>query len=51
MYGVDEKEITEKDMIEASRQANVLDFIEDKKIFPDGFDTLVGERGVKLSGG
>ena len=33
---------------EAARRANALSFIED---FPDGFDTLVGERGVKLSGG
>ncbi len=33
---------------EAAKRANALDFIEK---FPDGFDTLVGERGVKLSGG
>jgi len=32
----------------AARQANAFDFIES---FPDGFDTLVGERGVQLSGG
>ncbi len=32
----------------AARQANALEFI---KGLPDGFDTLVGERGVKLSGG
>lgn len=32
----------------AARQANALDFIEQ---LPQGFDTLVGERGVKLSGG
>ena len=28
-----------------------LDFVNDKKIFPDGFKTLVGERGNNLSGG
>lgn len=33
---------------EAARQANALEFIES---FPEGFNTLVGERGVKLSGG
>lgn len=33
---------------EAAKQANALEFIEE---LPDGFDTLVGERGIKLSGG
>ncbi|RED98840.1 ABC transporter ATP-binding protein [Marinoscillum furvescens] len=33
---------------EAAAKANALDFINS---FPEGFDTLVGERGVKLSGG
>lgn len=32
----------------AAAQANALEFIDQ---LPDGFDTLVGERGVKLSGG
>lgn len=32
----------------AARRANALEFIEK---LPEGFDTLVGERGVKLSGG
>lgn len=39
---------SEEQIIEAARQANTLDFI---KKLPDGFDTMVGERGVKLSGG
>ena len=38
-------------MDEACRKANALSFIEDKKKFPDGYQTVVGERGVKLSGG
>ena len=33
---------------EAARAANALEFIEKT---PEGFDTIVGERGVKLSGG
>jgi ABC-type multidrug transport system fused ATPase/permease subunit len=28
-----------------------LNFIKDKSLFPDGYKTLVGERGTKVSGG
>jgi ABC-type multidrug transport system fused ATPase/permease subunit len=38
----------EEEIREAARKANVLEFIER---FPDGMDTLVGERGTQLSGG
>ncbi len=33
---------------EAARQANALEFIDD---FPDGINTMVGDRGIQLSGG
>ncbi|HEY0908529.1 MAG TPA: ABC transporter ATP-binding protein [Candidatus Paceibacterota bacterium] len=39
---------TKEQVIEASKHAHAHDFIEK---FPNGYDTLVGERGVKLSGG
>lgn len=39
---------SEEEIKKAAEQANALDFIEN---LPNGFDTLVGERGVKLSGG
>jgi ABC-type multidrug transport system fused ATPase/permease subunit len=39
---------SESELIEAARRANALQFIQS---FPDGFNTVVGERGVKLSGG
>jgi len=39
---------TEEEMTEACRKANIFDFIQRQ---PEGLDTLVGNRGLKLSGG
>jgi subfamily B ATP-binding cassette protein MsbA len=41
-------EATEAQVLEACRIARVDEFTEK---FPDGYETIVGERGVKLSGG
>jgi subfamily B ATP-binding cassette protein MsbA len=45
-YG--KKGVDEKRIIEAARAANAHEFI---MSFPDGYDTMIGERGVKISGG
>jgi len=39
---------TDEEMREACRIANILDFVDS---LPDGLDTVVGERGYRLSGG
>ncbi len=39
---------TDEEIIEAAKQANAHDFIME---LPDGYDTNIGQRGVKLSGG
>ena len=38
----------DSEIIEAAKQANAHEFISK---FPEGYNTLVGERGIKLSGG
>jgi ATP-binding cassette subfamily B protein len=42
------QDATEREVIEAAQVANAHEFIVK---LPDGYDTLIGERGVKLSGG
>ena len=39
---------TEEEVLQACRIARVDEFAE---VFPEGYETVVGERGVKLSGG
>ena len=39
---------TEEEVIEAAKRANIHDYV---MTLPDGYDTVIGERGVKLSGG
>jgi ATP-binding cassette subfamily B protein len=41
-------EATDAEIRQAAEAAHVTEFVDS---LPDGFDTLVGERGVKLSGG
>jgi len=36
---------------EACRLASAYDFIHDTRLFPLGYRTMVGDRGIKLSGG
>lgn len=42
------EDATEEELITACKNANIHDFISNQ---PDGYDTVVGNRGLKLSGG
>ena len=46
LYG--RPDATEEEMMEAARRANIHNYI---MTLPNGYDTQIGERGVKLSGG
>jgi subfamily B ATP-binding cassette protein MsbA len=39
---------THEELVEAARKAHALEFIEE---LPDGFETILGDRGIRLSGG
>ena len=46
LYG--KPDATDEEVIEAAKRANIHDYI---MTLPNGYDTQIGERGVKLSGG
>jgi ATP-binding cassette subfamily B protein len=46
LYG--KQDASDEEMIEAAKRASIHDFI---MTLPNGYDTEVGERGVRLSGG
>ena len=49
LYGVDN--YNKNDLEEVLKLSNINNFINDKEKFPDGLNTLVGERGVNISAG
>lgn len=46
LYG--NPDATKEEVMLASKRANIHEFVQ---TLPDGYDTVIGERGVKLSGG
>ena len=46
LYG--KPDATEEEILLASKRANIHDYV---MSLPNGYDTVIGERGVKLSGG
>lgn len=46
LYG--RPDATDEDVIEAAKRANIHEYV---MTLQDGYDTIIGERGVKLSGG
>ncbi len=47
-FGIDEKKIDDEKIYMALEKAQLRDFVEG---LPQGLDTMVGERGVRISGG
>lgn len=47
-FGIHDRDVAEEELKRITKKAHVLHNIEK---FPDGFETILGERGVNLSGG
>jgi ATP-binding cassette subfamily B (MDR/TAP) protein 1 len=47
-YGDNSRDVTQKEIEEAAINANIHSFIDS---LPDGYDTMVGDKGTQLSGG
>lgn len=48
-YGIPEKEIHEEALVQAAKTAHIHEFVVNE--LPEGYDTTIGEEGVRLSGG
>jgi ABC-type multidrug transport system fused ATPase/permease subunit len=48
-FGVNPREISEEAVIDAAKIANIHDFVATE--LKQGYDTVIGERGIRLSGG
>ena len=48
-FGVDPDDIDHAALVQAARMAHIYTFVTEE--LPDGFNTIVGERGIRLSGG
>lgn len=48
-FGVSDEDIDMQTVVRSARVANLADFVEQE--LPQGYDTVIGERGVRLSGG
>lgn len=48
-FGIADNEIDQESVERAARVAQIHDFV--MRDLPDGFETVIGERGVRLSGG
>jgi ABC-type multidrug transport system fused ATPase/permease subunit len=48
-FGITGKDIDEDMLVQSAKMANIHDFIINE--LKDGYDTVIGERGIRLSGG